>query len=366
MVKSDWEGPWVTADHAYEVTRRGIPKGDRLFAGISEYDDYLAYVRKKEGYAPGDTLALIAPFLIAYNINEKFLLDVAKENANFIEGALKAIKILDVLGYALKVVSTSYCQFVHYTTGLAGIQTKNVRCTFFPIDKYFKTIKEEDKKFVREKAKDLIKLPKLGISSSTSEKDISCQALEAIKKLDNFFWEELPETSYKYILHEIKPLGGHRKFTALKKILEEEGKELHESETIGDSITDWIMLRETRDAGGLAVSFNGNDYAVRNSNVAVMSDNCMIIPIIVDLFRRSGIGRVEKITSNWSYEVLKKAAQEGDIKSSLLKQFTEFICSSSTNLPDVTWVTEYNLEATIEKSKKIRKEVRGVAIGTLG
>jgi len=366
LVKSDWEGPWVTADHAYETTKRGIPQGDKLFAGISEYDDYLAYVRKKEDYEPGDTLALIAPFLIAYGIDDKFLIDVAKDNANFITGSLEAIKTLNDLGYTLKIISTSYCQYVHYTTSLAHIPTKNTKCTYFPIDKYSKIIKDEDKKFVKEKVQGIIDLPKLGISASTTEKDLPPKVLEAIKKLDTFFWKELPETSYAQVLKEVKPIGGHRKFKALKETLDEEGKELYQSETIGDSITDWVMLRETRDAGGLAISFNGNDYAVRNANVAIISDNCMITLIIVDLFRRCGIEVVKEVTSNWNHKTLKEASQRGQVNSALFRKFLTFSRESLVSLPEAIWITEDNLEATIKRSKEARKAVRGKAIGSLG
>jgi len=366
MICSDWEGPWVTADHAYEVTKRGIPNGDRLFAGISEYDDYLAYVRKKEGYEPGDTLALTAPFLIAHNIDNKLLIDVAKDNANFIKGSLEAIKILGQLGYAMRIISTSYCQYVHYTTDLAGIPVRNTKCTYFPINKYSKVIKDKDKKFVKEKVKDIINLPRLGISASTTVEDLPSEALESIKKLDNFFWKELPETSYRHIFEEVKPIGGHRKFKALLEVLKEEGKELCESETIGDSITDWVMLKETKDAGGLSVSFNGNDYAVKNANTAVISDNCMVTPIVIDLFRKSGTEGVEKVASSWNYKTLKEAVQSGRISSSLFERFLEFTGGNADNFPEVVWITKDNLEATIKKSKEVRKRVRGVAIGSLG
>lgn len=366
MVKSDWEGPWVTADHAFEICKRGIPDGERLFAGISEYDDYLAYIRRKEGYEPGDTLALIAPFLIAYGIDEKFLIDVARDNANFIRGSLEAIYALKKLGYTLKIISTSYCQYVHYTTNLAGIAVKNTRCTHFPIGRYFNIVKDRDKKLVKEKAKDIISLPKLGISSSTTEKDLPSKTLESIKELDDFFWKELPETSFRQILENIKPLGGHRKYKVLKDILQEEKKELHESETIGDSITDWVMLKGTKEAGGLAVSFNGNDYAIKNANVAIISYNCMITPIVVDLFRRSGIKGVEKVTANWNYKTLTEAVQRGYINSSLFKRFLESTGGTPDSLSEVIWITEDNLEATIRKSKEVRKRVRGVAIGSLG
>ena len=196
MIKSDWEGPWVTADHAYEATRRGIPDGDRLFAGISEYDDYLSYIRRKNGYEPGDTLALIAPFLIAYDLDDAFLVRVARDHSNFIKGSLEAIKVLDRLGHPLRIISTSYCQYVYYTTKLAGILARNTRCTYFPIDKFAKTVAVKDKEFVKGKVKEIVSLPKLGISACTAENAFSHQVLEAIRRLDNFFWKELPETSY--------------------------------------------------------------------------------------------------------------------------------------------------------------------------
>ena len=72
MINSDWEGPWVTADHAFDSMQRGIEGGDRLFQSISSYDDYLAYTMKKNDYEPGNTLALIAPFFIAFGLNDRF------------------------------------------------------------------------------------------------------------------------------------------------------------------------------------------------------------------------------------------------------------------------------------------------------
>jgi energy-converting hydrogenase A subunit R len=326
----------------------------------------LSYIRRKNGYEPGDTLALIAPFLIAYDLDDAFLVRVARDNSNFIKGSLEAIKVLDRLGHPLRIISTSYCQYVYYTTKLAGILARNTRCTYFPIDKFAKTVAVKDKEFVKGKVKEIVSLPKLGISACTAENAFSHQVLEAIRRLDNFFWKELPETSYRTVLEKVKPLGGNRKLGALKAMLEEEGSELSETETIGDSITDWVMLKETKDAGGLAISFNGNDYAVRNSSIAVISDNCMIIPIISSIFRKSGLEGIKEIATNWSSKTLAKIAQDEKSSPSLLRQSVDFICSTSSGFPEVIWIDQQNLEKAVEKSKKMRKEVRGVAIGSLG
>ena len=71
-IPTDLEGPWVTNDHAYEVAKLlndfGLSKkfGENLFEILSAYDDYLYFTEKRECYNPGSTLALIAPFLLAF------------------------------------------------------------------------------------------------------------------------------------------------------------------------------------------------------------------------------------------------------------------------------------------------------------
>ena len=187
LIVSDWEGPWVVADFAYDIMNALVPDGDRLFSSISEYDDYLAYIRKKRGYEPGDTLALIAPFLIAYNIDETSLQKVASDSANFLDGSIDAIKILHNLGYPIRIVSTSYSQYVWLTTSEAGIKREHTKSTSFPIGEFKKLVKEKDKTRVKEIIPEILKLGRLGISASSTDKDLRPDARKTINKLDEFF-----------------------------------------------------------------------------------------------------------------------------------------------------------------------------------
>lgn len=116
IVVSDWEGPWISADHAIDVAARGIfLNGADLFSAIGNYVVYLADVRKIERFQPGETLSLIAPFLISYGVSEKFLYDIAKEDTKFIDGALEGIKVVQKSGSSFSVVSTSYHQYIYGT-----------------------------------------------------------------------------------------------------------------------------------------------------------------------------------------------------------------------------------------------------------
>ena len=66
VVFFDLEGPISTQDNAYEVLGL-VPNGHKIFEVISKYDDILA-LENRPNYEAGDTLSLIAPFLVAHRI----------------------------------------------------------------------------------------------------------------------------------------------------------------------------------------------------------------------------------------------------------------------------------------------------------
>jgi energy-converting hydrogenase A subunit R len=362
MINSDWEGPWVTADHAFDIMRKGIKKGDRLFEIISAYDDYLAYIVKKQDYEPGDTLRLIAPFLIAFGLDNSFLVDKAKDNANFIAGSIEALKLLVRL-YTLNIISTSYHQYVHYSTSLAGIPVENTYCTYFDIDKYALDIPDADKDLVKEMAVTIIDMHDLNIDMDTRLQKMDSSTSGYIQQLDQFFWSILPATGFSRVLTEVQPLGGIRKFDAVIHALQKEGRDLARSATIGDSITDWKMLKSTKDAGGLALSFNGNEYAVSNCNVAVMSKNCMVTALLVDVFEKGGLDAVKALISDWGWDSIEKMYGKGLVEQTIYNAFRN---AYTADLPLAVWVNPQNLENTIAASKRLRKSVRGMQIGSLG
>jgi len=362
MINSDWEGPWVTADHAFDIMRKGIKKGDRLFEIISAYDDYLAYIVKKPDYEPGDTLRLIAPFLIAFDLDDRFLVDKAKDNANFIAGSIEALKLL-ARRYTLNIISTSYHQYVHYSTSLAGIPVENTYCTWFDIDEYAHDIPDADKDMVKEMAVTIMAMPDLNIDMDTRLQEMDSNTAGYIQQMDHFFWNVLPATGFSTVLNEVQPVGGIRKYEAVIHALQKEGLDLARSATIGDSITDWKMLKATKDAGGLALSFNGNEYAVSNCNVAVMSENCMVTALLVDLFEKGGLDAVEALTSDWGWGSIEKMHGKGLVEDTIYNAFKN---AYAADLPVAVWVEPQNLENTIITSKRLRKSVRGMQIGSLG
>jgi len=369
MINSDWEGPWVTADHARAMIEHAIPKiGGRVFDAISEYDDWRFYIIKGEGYdrkyEVGDTLGLIAPILIAFGVNEKDLVEVAKKNANFINGAMKSIDLLKKF-HELNIVSTSYAQYVEYTAKLAGIKKQNVFGTSFPIDEYSKSVDEKDKKLVKDWIPIIAKLPKLGIGATSKREYLKREQMETVNRLDHFFFELLPQTSFRDVLHEVKPIGGSRKYGAILNFLK--GKKLSESVTVGDSLTDVVMLEETRKAGGLALCFNGNDYAMHHSNFAIVSDNCIATAVAADIFENSDMKTLKSVVRNWSIKTIEETVKNKTLSEEIFLEFKKAFPSRLMRFPFVFDLEDgKDLNKRIEISKHYRKIVRGKEIGSLG
>ena len=69
LICFDLEGPLAPQDNAYELMKL-FPNGGKIFEVISRYDDLLT-LEGRENYEPGDTLALIVPFLAYHRITEE-------------------------------------------------------------------------------------------------------------------------------------------------------------------------------------------------------------------------------------------------------------------------------------------------------
>ena len=128
---------------------------------------------------------------------------------------------------------------------------------------------------------------------------------------------------------------------------------------VGDSITDVEAFKLVRGNGGLTVSFNGNSYAVKNAEVAVLSESNLVTAVIADLFCKFGKETAINAIQSWSFQTLEYSG----VDAVLLKQFSSLYPNA---LPKAEIVTAQNMEALIKDSSEFRKKVRGVEVGRLG
>lgn len=275
----DLEGPLSPQDNAYELMKL-FPNGGKIFEVISRYDDLLT-LEARPDYEPGDTLALIAPFLIYHSLKEEDIIALARK-ATLTNGAADLIFRLNIQGWKTFCISTSYEQYALHITHRLNIFSQNVACTPFPLDKLSQILCKEDFRYLEE--------IETGILQANSIDD------DWIKKnLDRFYVEELPRTNLDQIIKQVKPVGGQRKVEALKHFAQAVNEPLSNWVVIGDSITDFKMLQAVDQTNGLAIAFNSNKYALPYSTMSLASTHIDALWPVLEAWKRGKRSAVEKL-----------------------------------------------------------------------
>jgi energy-converting hydrogenase A subunit R len=113
--------------------------------------------------------------------------------------------------------------------------------------------------------------------------------------LDKFFWEKLPATDLGEVIREVKPIGGRRKVAALNKFADKYDQPLSNWVVVGDSITDFRILQAVEAAGGLAIAFNANEYALPYSTMGLASTLISDLQEILEAWQKGKRGWVERV-----------------------------------------------------------------------
>ncbi len=354
---TDCEGPISKNDNAFELTSSFVPDGGSFFSLISKYDDVLADVVKKLGYKAGDTLRLILPFLKAYGATNNKIESFSARNVLLVPGAKDTLNFVRQLMPSF-IVSTSYEQYISSLSRLTGFPFENCYCTRLNIDKY--DIPPEETKRLRELQREIAALPMIEIpKNADSVSEFSQRDQETVQRLDEIFWQIIPKMESGRMLREVNPVGGSEKAKAVHDIVEKMGCSLDRVMYVGDSITDVQPLQLVRESGGLSVSFNGNDYAVRESEVAVLSGDTTVTSVLAEAFSRHGKEGAFSLVEEWSPVRLKKYCVSLELRERMSVLFPD-------GFPLVERVTDNNVERLKRESSVFRKTVRGEAIGKLG
>jgi energy-converting hydrogenase A subunit R len=353
---SDCEGPISKNDNAYEIAANFIPNGDIFFCNVSKYDDVLADAFKKPNYTAGNTLRLILPFLKAYGVTDPQMEDFSANNIILIANTRETLKHILSIADAY-IVSTSYEHYIKALCKAVDFPYKNTYCTKVSLDKA--PITPPETKRLREMAQEISQMPLIEIpTNAKSLEDFRAEDQELIKRLDEIFWSEIPRMVVGKFFSDVVTVGGEQKAESIRDVVKRLDVPLEGVMYVGDSITDVEAFQLVRENGGLAVSFNGNSYAVRNADVAVVSESNLVTSVIADMFCRFGKAETFKVVKSWS----KSALEAVVVDSELVKQ----LFARCDVLPKVQIVTNENMNSIVTESSEFRKKVRGVAIGRLG
>jgi energy-converting hydrogenase A subunit R len=304
---TDCEGPLTRNDNAQEIAAAFIPNGAEFFARLSRYDDYLADVVRKPGYNAGDTLRLIAPFLRAFGLDDKAVEDFSAANVLVVPGADQLLAEVRALMPAF-IISTSYTPYIRALCALTGFPFEDCRCTELSLDAW--AMPHGEALWLRDWAiaiaqRPLIELPTAGGAAAAADATDPSSALspddrETVAELDHLFWTEMAKRpTAAAMIAAVRPVGGDMKLAALEEIVRANGCADDEVMYVGDSITDVPPLAAVREWGGIALSFNGNEYALAAAEFAAASADALPTLELARAFAAGGPAAARALARDW-------------------------------------------------------------------
>jgi len=349
QVNLDCEGPVTKNDNALELCQYFIPEGERFFSLISKYDDFLADILRREGHKAGSTLKFILPFLKAYGATNEKVRQYSLHNILLVPGASKVLSSIRAK-MPIFIISTSYRPYIEALCKLIDFPVENTYSTPLDLDKY--KLPQDEIRRLRELARQILFLPQINLSGVKKKEDLPPEAQKSIQRLDEIFMGEISCMKCEKMLKEVDPLGGEEKVKAIVDSLERTGsKKLSEVMYVGDSITDVEALKLVKRKKGIAVSFNGNRYAINSAEVACISPHAFPLLILADIFCDRGRRGVLTTMEQWP------AALDDNLRKQLL---------TIMPFPRLEIIQEDNRERLIQESEEMRVGTRGVRIGGLG
>jgi energy-converting hydrogenase A subunit R len=347
---TDSEGPLCLNDNAFELTKLFVPHGDKLFATLSAYDDYLVDIAKRPDYRAGDTLRLILPFLKAYGATNQAIEDYSRQAVNWVPQAREALEyIKDRM--EVFIITTSYEQFARPMYRDMGIPADNIYCTSLNLDDYH--IGTEETKRLKKLAEEIAAMP-----PPEPTEPLSAETRRTVSRLDEIFWQEICGLDCGRLMQSVRVMGGEMKAQAIQDSLQRTGLSPGQVMFVGDSITDVEAFNLVRRAGGLSVSFNGNAYALDKAEIACISTTAYATAALALAFADGGREQVCELADNWSEAALRRA----DIPADLIRHLFDIPDDS----PLVEVITPTNRQRLLNQSQRMRRALRGKQVGMLG
>jgi energy-converting hydrogenase A subunit R len=350
ILVSDCEGPITNNENALELCSKLMPNGRDFFNVMRRYDQVLVDVVRRKDYKAGDALRLMLPFLRAYGLDDRQMEEMCRQDLKVMPGAAKTMRFVQEFMIPF-IVSSTYEHYVAAVCETIDFPFESTVCTRVSLDEV--RMDDFERETLKKYAAEIAALPLLEVPRKTSLESMPRENVAVIHRLDEIFWDEILDLHSHRYLDEVRTVGDMEKAAASADICKKAGMTLEECMYVGDGITDAKAMEVVRQAGGLAVSFNGDAYAVKQADVAVMSPDTTVTSILAEAFYRAGKDSVLDLVDHWSIETL---ANSGLVHDYLVKEAGRVF---PQGLPQVRRVTSKSLEELSSLSSAYKRAVRG-------
>jgi energy-converting hydrogenase A subunit R len=354
QLDTDCAGSLALNDNAFELCREFIqPQGDRFFQQVSRYNDYLVEVAKRPGYKSGDSLKLILPFLKAHGLTNARIEAYSRKNVTLVPGAEGTFKFLHSRDFPIFEISTSYRPFAEAVGLKLGFKKERIFATELDLDRYSLSAAEAEE--LKRLQGEIVAAPAIELPPDAAAADLPAPAAEAVAVLDRIFWERLPAMEIGALLQEVNPMGGPEKAKAATDSLAQTKLTMADMVYVGSSITDVQAFEAVRAGGGLAISFNGNRYAVNAAEVIVVADSAWPLAMLAAIFQLWGKEGVLEVACPETRDKSRSLV----LPEAVIEPIAMGLEGHIFNLYDQS---ADNLDKVVEESQAMRAKLRGEAI----
>ncbi len=332
-----------------QLCGRFIDDGEHFFDVLERYDRLTSYVLNREDATAGSYYKWCVPFLKAFGATDHLIHKYSVQDLEMMPNAARTMK--HIAGQMETYITTS--MFEHGTMEVVerlGTNMLHITDSKLCIDQMM--MGRADARKLKDIAKEIVHLDvpetfyELNVPTELLEEDI-----EIIKLMDSVISTRIAEAGAMGLMEATDAMTSHKKAYRMLDIRRLTAIDLDCTMYIGSSATDFQPLDLIRDANGLAISFNGEEFAVRGSNVAVLSEDTTVASIFAAMFMDKGPLHALEIAENWNREYLENLEfPDQPLMDTFLREHPD-------ELPEVYRVTDSNVDEISKKSDEYRKRI---------
>lgn len=339
-------------DAVRDLCDRFIRNGGHFYDVLRRYDELTAYVLGREEATGASCIQWAIPFLKAFGATDHLMHQYSKETMELMPNAART------MNYISKILPTFITSSMYEHTMMEVMESLDA-----PLCETFCSKAEMDQaefgraesRKIREMAQEIasLRIPKVEYKLNVPM-EVHADDIKIIRTLDDILQERIPQLSAMNLMESLTIVTAHKKAYQLLDIRRQTSIDLDSTFYIGGEQSDYQAMDLVRDSGGMAVAFNGSEYAVRGCNIAILSKESTVGAVFAAEFYDKGLQAVLDLASNWERKYLKNAdVHDVNLMQAMLKE-------NPRKLPEVYIVDRKNVDEISEKSDAYRKKLLGI------
>ena len=331
-----------------DLCSRFITNGSHFYDVIQRYDMLTSYVLNREDSTSGSCYKWCIPFLKAFGATDHLIHKYGCSDLRMMNNADRTMKYISNLLPTFITTSTFEHGMMEIMERL-GTPLIEQSCSTLCIDQCMMGRAESRKLRILAEEIGKLKVPtrfyELNVPTELMDEDI-----QIIKKMDDAVSNGIPEAGAMGLMESADVMTSHKKAYKMLDIRRQCAIDLDCTMYIGSSSTDFQPMDLVRDAGGLSIAFNPEEFAVRACNVAILSDDTTVVSMMAAMFADKGPQTTFEMAENWSREYLRKC----DFPD--INLLETFLNEHIGKLPEVHAVDDTNVDEISKRCDKHRND----------